>query len=291
MVIHYHIFKNGGSTVESILEREFGLSFATLHASNVDDVLDNRDLAAFLEDYPSVAAITSHHLRYPKPAIGNAAVFDCCFFRDPLRRLQSLYSFYRRAETDDPLSLWARRFDSRQFMQRLVDQSPNQVSDVQVNFLANSGIFLRPPDEDDLDRAADTMRTMAIPGVLDMFDESLVSAEYYLKPAFPTIRLDYVPRNVSPAAPGRGFDLKEVWGPDLYETLSRMNRLDTEFIRRTRAEIVRRFENVPEAQRRLAEFRVRCARRVAATRFSTPIEIPAIAGLDSSYEREGALTV
>ena len=201
VVVHYHIFKNGGSTIESILERELGFTFATLHASNVDDILDNGALAAFLEAYPKVVAVTSHHLRYPKPVIGNAAVFDCCFFRDPLSRLQSLYSYYRRIESDEPLSQWARRLDARQFMLRLVDQAPHQVSDVQVNFLANSGIFARPANESDLERATDALRAMAIPGVLDMFDESLVSAEYYLKPAFPTLRLDYVPRNVTPVAP------------------------------------------------------------------------------------------
>ena len=31
VVVHYHFFKNAGSTIESILEREFAGEFATLH--------------------------------------------------------------------------------------------------------------------------------------------------------------------------------------------------------------------------------------------------------------------
>ena len=31
VIVHYHIFKNGGSTIEAILERESGHRFATLH--------------------------------------------------------------------------------------------------------------------------------------------------------------------------------------------------------------------------------------------------------------------
>src|SRR5579864_3218026 len=87
VVVHYHIFKNGGSTIEAVLKREFIQQFATLHGAGDDATLDARHLAAFLRKYPKITALSSHHLRYPKPEVRNITIFDCCFVRHPLERL------------------------------------------------------------------------------------------------------------------------------------------------------------------------------------------------------------
>ena len=64
VVVHYHIFKNGGTTIESILEREFSGRFATLHGNGSDAVLDARDLLEFLRRHPGklveLAALLGH---------------------------------------------------------------------------------------------------------------------------------------------------------------------------------------------------------------------------------------
>src|ERR1035438_8985929 len=84
VAVHYHIFKNAGTTVERILDREFPGCFAKLHGPSADATLDAEDLAAFLDDHPNIQAVTSHHLRYPAPVLRNIVVFDCCFLRHPL---------------------------------------------------------------------------------------------------------------------------------------------------------------------------------------------------------------
>jgi len=255
VIVHYHIFKNGGTTLESILEREFGADFATLHGHDADATLTGSDLAEFLRSYPNVSAVSSHHLRYPKPDIPHVVLFDCCFVRHPLARLQSLYTYVSQTE--------ALRESAGEFLQHLIDTAPHQVSDVQVHLLANAGAFTRPAAEHDLDKATDILRRMAIPGLVEMYDESLVAAEYFLRPAFPTIRLEYVPQNVTNATrvlPSERMDhLIELWGVDLYEKLTRLNQMDLELFRRVRAEVTRRLGLVPRAEERLAEFRSRCA--------------------------------
>ena len=40
LIVHYHIFKNGGSTITSILEREFRNAFATVHGPDDVSVVD-----------------------------------------------------------------------------------------------------------------------------------------------------------------------------------------------------------------------------------------------------------
>jgi hypothetical protein len=57
VLVHYHLFKNGGTTLESILEREFPERFATLHGCHRDSVLDGKHLAVFLRQHPEISAI------------------------------------------------------------------------------------------------------------------------------------------------------------------------------------------------------------------------------------------
>ena len=141
VIVHHHIFKNGGSTIEGILEREFGGGFARLHGPEADSTLVDSDLAEFLLGHAGVTAVSSHHLRYPKPVIARTVLFDCCFLRHPLARLHSHYSYLNRIRAADPLSRRARSETVRDFLEQLIDALPHQVSDVQVNLLANGGQF------------------------------------------------------------------------------------------------------------------------------------------------------
>jgi hypothetical protein len=262
VLVHYHLFKNGGTTLESILEREFPERFATLHGCHRDSVLDGKHLAVFLRQHPEISAVSSHHLRYPLPVIRRTILFDCCFLRHPLARIHSSYSHFRRLNSDDALSRMANEQSSRSFVKWLVDHSPNMVCDVQVQQLANAGVFRRPADRDDLERAVGVMKQMSMPGVVEMFDESLVAAEYFLRPAFPPLSLEYVARNVSdPAAQELSSQkdrLKNIWGVDLYQELVRLNQLDLELHAAATQEIARRFALIPDSAGRLSDFKSRC---------------------------------
>jgi len=266
VVVHYHIFKNGGSTIEFILEREFHGRFASLHGPTLNAALNERHLAAFLEQNGNISALTSHHLCYPKPAIPGIVLFDCCFVRHPLERVHSIYTYLRKTLSDDPLGRLARRHSPGDFVKVLLDQSPHIVSDVQVHRLANRGSFTRLANQADLERATQVLADMAIPGVVDQFDESLVAAEYFLNPAFPGIRMEYARQNVSnPSEPessgpeAHADKWIRLWGISAYEDIARLNEFDTELHRRARKEIERRLSHVPKSKERLAEFRFRCA--------------------------------
>ncbi|MGB7762332.1 MAG: hypothetical protein WBL61_21035 [Bryobacteraceae bacterium] len=277
VIVHYHVFKNGGSTIEHILEREFEGRFATVHGRDPDATLDAGDLAEFLEQYPGIAAVSSHHLRYPKPVSRRTVFFDCCFLRDPLARLYSTYNHFRRSDPDSLHARWARSYGPREFAMRLIGEAPHLVSEVQVTQLANAGAFTRPADEWDLERATAVIREMAFPGVVEMFDESLVVAEYFLRPAFPTLRLEYIPQNVSLSAPpapaGSREYWEDLWGKELYGRLLRMNEMDLELVRRAKGEIRRRLDRVPRAAEKLADLRARCARLALASGRREPARV------------------
>jgi sulfotransferase famil protein len=263
VIVHFHIFKNGGSTIESILHREFSQQFATIHGPSAGATLDSVDLAEFLERQPQISALSSHHLRYPKLSARRFVIFDWCFLRHPLDRLQSLYFYLTRLDSTDPLCQHARRSTAAEFLEYLLDIAPHQVSDVQVTQLARAGAFTRPANERDLEQAAAIVRQMAVPGLVEAFDESLVAAEYYLQPAFPTLRLEYIPQNVGRLRRGTPVEqqqlLQQAWGADLYGRLSRVNQLDLELFHQMEKEVRQRLDRVPRFEQRLAEFRSRCA--------------------------------
>jgi hypothetical protein len=262
VVVHYHFFKNAGSTIESILEREFGGEFATLHGLTADTELDNDELSVFLSAHHDIKAVSSHHLRYPLLNIKNVVIFDLCFIRHPLDRLQSMYSYLRKANTGAALCQMASCCSVSAFLRNLVDESPHLVSNVQVLQLARSGRFTRPAGEEDLSRAIEVVRKMAVPGVVDLFDASLVAAEYFLRPAFPQINLHYTRQNVTAGraeTAHRERRYRELWGPAVYDDLFALNQFDLQLHAAAVAEVYGRMAVVPQAQERMDDFRSRCA--------------------------------
>jgi len=108
-----HIFKNGGTTIDSVLEREFYDLFATLHGPAPESVLTGRNVLGLLEEHPAIEVVSSHHLRYPKPKADGYAFFDICMLRHPLARLHSMSLYFRSAHSSayglkGTDSLWTR---------------------------------------------------------------------------------------------------------------------------------------------------------------------------------------
>jgi hypothetical protein len=260
VAIHYHILKNAGTTVESILQREFGETFVRLHGTAPGAILTSAHATEFLTQHPGVRAVSSHHLTYPLPQPPDTVVFDICFLRDPIERLVSYYEHLRRAPDRDPLIQLAQEMNIEKFLAVLVGQCPHLVNDVQVNRLANAGRYTRSPNRMDLAKAAEIVCRMSVAGVVDLFDESCVAAEYALGPAFPGLRMHYsVRQNASPREAEAGPRSGEAIGAALLRTLQERNQLDYELLHSAREEVSRRFQLVPQHSERLQEFRERCA--------------------------------
>ena len=249
-----------------MLGRAFGEGFATVHGPAPDSVLRRTDLVSFLEAHPDVVAVSSHHLNYPKPDVPGLNVFDLCFLRDPIQRLWSVYHYLCRVESFDELSACAKSMSPRPFFELMIEQHPQLVNDAQVSLIANGGAYTHPPGFADLRAAIDVLRHMSIVGLVDLFDESLVAAEYFLRPAFPRLQFQYVKQNVSPALSPNDGDtnvqpeerIREAIGDVLYGRLQQLNDLDYRLVTRTRQEVRRRFSLMPRPEERLADFQSRC---------------------------------
>ena len=260
IALHYHIFKNAGSTVESLLERSFGDGLGRFESADRDGQFCADALLSYLEQHPDLQAVSSHQLRYPKPAAPGYVFFDVCFLRDPIDRIRSIYSYFRKGVSeDDPLCRLAHANSMGGFIAQLIDGYPHMVNNAQVNMLATDGAYRRPPGPADLERALRTMLDMSFPGVVDCFDESVMAGQYYWRPAFPGFQIVTKPANVS-AQPGSTLEqrMEEVRGAcerRVFRDLLALNELDLELLRQARREVRRRVRLVPEHERRLRDLR------------------------------------
>lgn len=265
VLVHYHIFKNAGTTIEYILRRTLGRRCVAIHGPDQSGVLSPSEVGEYLAKNPDVVAITSHHIRYPKPILANSVVFDICFLRDPLPRFYSYYRYLRQVTPNDGMTELAAKLEASKFFELLIDEHPNVVNNPQLVFVANAGEYTRPPDPTDLARAAEIVRTMAVPGVIDIFDRSLIAAEYFLRPAFPELPLHYITLNaaenqVEGKCPPTIGEFRAKLGVKVVTKLRELNRLDEKLVALARAEVNRRFRLVPNLENRIKDFNARCKR-------------------------------
>ena len=250
VILHYHIFKNAGSTVEDILANTFFEQFARYDTPNFDDVLSQDEIVAYLERDQSLKAFSSHQIRYPMPEKAGYLFFDWCVLRSPVERLRSTYQYFRKKPfAGEPASDLANQFGPGEFVARMVRDYPYRINDVQVNLLAN-GNNDEPPGERDLARAIERMRGIALLGVVDCFNQSLIAGQYFLRPVFPSLAVGQQAANVSD---GKGVKFAEACAPEVYAELQRINALDTRLLELARKEVRRRFALVPDGAARLAE--------------------------------------
>ena len=256
VLLHYHILKNGGSSIIEILRHSYRGMFSEFDLPNRDAEIKPRDLIAFLENNPEINSISSHQIYYPLPQAAGFLFFDICFLRDPVDRIRSIYDYFRgKPIDDDPMRQLAYAHTLGDFVRGLVEEMPWTVNDVQVNLLANGMVHDQPRGIGDLEVATRRMLDTSFLGVVDRYNESLVAGQHGLSALFPGLNCVQAPVNDS-AAPGLTFEqrqqqFRESCGAGVYAELLRLNAMDFELLRRARDEVRRRFERVPESEERL----------------------------------------
>lgn len=254
VILHYHLFKNAGSTIEEMLDHSFRGRFLRMETADAGGIVTDRELLRHIYDAPGVQAVTSHQIRYPMPQAAGCLFFDICFVRDPLDRLRSFYDYFRqRPDSSNPISVLANQCTMGEFAARMIREQPLFVRDNQVNLLACGGDS-DEPDEGDLDVAIRRLRAASFPGVVDCFEQSIAAGASWLRQAFPELDLDRAAVNVSRGMEGsvesRIAGMKDACEPEVFEQLMRMTALDRRLVSLARVEVERRFREMGEAGRK-----------------------------------------
>jgi len=262
ILLHFHIFKNAGSTIEWLLEKNFPKKNLSIDGESPGEIIQMEQINYILEKKTAIKTISSHQIRYPIPKNNRFNFIPILFLRHPIDRAFSIY-YFKKNEIDNSIgSIKARSMNLPEFIKWNMDSNGYMpMKNFQVLFLSNK-TTKEGVNEKDLEIAINRMKSSSIIGVVDRMDESLVIAESFLKQEFPKINLAYVKQNVSKERKGtmieRLKNSEDNLGVDLKNRLIEHNKLDMKLYHSTNKEIDKRKEKIEDFERRCEDFERRC---------------------------------
>lgn len=228
VVVHYHIFKNAGTSVDELLRANFGARWVAREFPYSAKRHSNSDLVAkFLEHHSEVVAMSSHTARPPLPQLAGATVFPVLFLRHPIDRLGSVYAFQRR-RCDMPATSLAKQEDFAGYLRNQLSR-PRQARNLQTFILAG---FAPLEIENERERALWALENLPFIGLVEAYEASISQLVSLLRKQFPRFRIVRARRNVAPSRP-RTLDqrlarIRHQLGADLYTEICLANEVDLE---------------------------------------------------------------
>lgn len=238
IIVHYHIFKNAGTSIDKALEGYFG---AGLVKKDQHAGIDPQSLAREIETNPALTAYSSHTTLLPVPKLRGVSLFPIIFVRHPIRRARSVYQFERQQQIDTEGSLAARSMSFSDFIKwRLSRPRDRALRDFQSDRLAAQS----PVSGTVKDRALDALTTLDFVGVVEEFPLSTALLNAWLTPYFPGLSFTNKRHNATaPENQTAAQDLAEIeetLGPSLYEKLLAENEADLALFEAARSQLLAR---------------------------------------------------
>ncbi|UHQ55868.1 sulfotransferase family 2 domain-containing protein [Microbulbifer sp. YPW16] len=250
LIVHYHLFKNAGSSVDAILRHSFGQHWISFDKSDPSAKILPHELDRFIDENPSIRAISSHHALTPLPLSDAYEIFPLVFIRHPIARAKSAYLF----EWQKQLGLERPKGSFSDYVQeKVLDNDRGAISNFHVCQLSNVAIQGKRPVHDEspearLARAKERLDSLPFFGLVEFFQESLVRAHFYLKYHFPELnvvnRVINTTQKVDQNLDAKLVGIRAELGAELYRLLEQENKLDLEFYKYARQQF---FSTVPQA--------------------------------------------
>lgn len=231
IIVHYHLFKNAGTSIERLLSQSFGSAWRSWDRTESGAKISGKELQYWLEANPDVRAVSSHQLVPPLPC-GSFHVTPVVFLREPLTRVRSawLFEWQRQQGLNEPKgSLTA--YIEEKFKQL----NASVISNFQVSRLSNTQYDdvrqrLHRYNHDLLPAACNFLDSLPFIGLVDQFSDSLRLMEKCTRERFPDLVVKEHHENVTDASvkttEQRIEILRKEIGNDLFDELCVRNRLD-----------------------------------------------------------------
>jgi len=268
--LHFHIFKNAGTTIDSILEKNFSSNAVRIDAEKPSAIVPMNSVLDFLNKNPEIKSFSSHQLRFPIPNNTKFNFIPMLFIRHPIDRIFSIYSYNRRRNDQRTQTIRQARINTlEEYIQSFLEMKKNMVmKNFQVMFLSKNETDSEVTDLD-YNIAVQCMRGTKILGVVDRLDESLVVAEEFLKKYFPYIDLSYSPKNISEERTGtlneKLDEGKKQLGEHLCTKLLAKNEYDLQLYSIANDELNIRIKKINSFNEKLENFKARISKNFSET--------------------------
>jgi len=181
IILHYHLFKNAGTSVDAILKRNFGDRWVTREFPGTGG--SNTALVEqWIRDTPEAVAYSSHTMLGPIPQVAGVQVISLMLLRDPIERIKSAYRFERTQNADTWGAQLAKEHDFEGYVRaRLARPGDRQCRNFQTYRLAS----LVPGEGPELERAKQAMEALTVVGRVEAFDEAMGRLAEAVRQRFP----------------------------------------------------------------------------------------------------------
>jgi len=264
VLLHFHIFKNAGSTIDWSLRRTFDNRFVD-HRDDRAMVLGGMDYVRnILAREINVEAMSSHYMAFdPQYALQGIQHWYICLLRKPLLRALSVYEFEKIQSADTPGAVIAKQLDMRGYFEWSMgsDVSP-VIRNFQTRYLCGvRGKGAYNLSETEFNKALDQCRQHnVIVGFVERYDESMALFEHVLCQHFKSLDLAYVIQNQSfynnlePVA-----YLKKNLGDILFSDLLGRNSMDVRLYESLERDFEARIAKIPNFESKVQNLKTRSA--------------------------------
>ncbi|MCB1706647.1 MAG: glycosyltransferase [Halioglobus sp.] len=276
VIVHCHLFKNAGSTLDWSLQRQFGAGFVD-HRDDDNMRRGAAYLKPYLEAHREVSAISSHHIRFPLPVSDQLHLLPLISLRHPIDRARSVYDFERRQDANTPGAIQAKKLSFADYVRwRMQDDVAPTIRNFHCSFCTSNfdSMIGEPAYQESL---AMLIRTPLLV-IVERYDESMVLIEQQLDSHFPGIDLSYLRQNETF---GREAELVEriesvfeQLGPELTVEFREKNHWDMKLYENALAIHGERMGALGNLEKLMADFQSRCRLLSVATLPNNAMEIP-----------------
>jgi hypothetical protein len=237
LLIHYHLFKNAGTSVDAILAKNFGDAWLSTEFPPRKAADHHKAVRTFISDNAHLAAISSHSLLFPVPEIEGIDICPILFIRHPLDRMKSAYEFERR---QDATALGAHHVKNLSFAEyirvRLSTPGDRSCRNFQVSRLA---MALPAGGGSEQDRALAALDRLPFVGLVEAFRASAERLQRLVQAMVPPFRSFEVRANANLTRRGnleeRLAQIQDELGEEGFALVMEANRGDLALHGRVRA--------------------------------------------------------
>jgi len=170
VILHYHLFKNAGTSFDHVLRRNFPQAWASREFPG-PPARRAPGLAQWIAGETHIRAFSSHTALLPVPAVAGTRILPAIFVRHPIDRLRSAYRFETRQNADTYGAKLAKRAD---FAGYVAERLANPKDVVCRNFQARRLAMALPSDRRELGvRAVEAAKELPFVGLVEAFDASV----------------------------------------------------------------------------------------------------------------------
>ena len=195
-LVHYHIYKNAGSTIDNAIKKSLGknsLLELDKHARyKTNEIYDEKLINSAIEEGADCIAFSSHRMTPTVHRSKRHNFIPIVNLRHPLLRAGSVYRYERKRKDEKPGKEFAKELDFPDWL----NWSLNQTGYIESRNYQTT--LMSIPDVNkgetatsiaDIDLAKNRLDEMPVVGIVEYFDDTCRMLEAYIGNTFPQFRI------------------------------------------------------------------------------------------------------